>query len=111
MNSCGKTDFHAEHYYENTHGNDAWCWGNYEVVETFGPWRIVLDPDDKTKGYIDTDQNIGLPPYYIESHRLHEGEPNGYTLRDHMDDKIWAKPYLADFAAALSAAQARWPRK
>ena len=109
---CNQPEYHGEHYYSDDENDDIWCIGNYEVVETFGVWRIILDPQNPMKGYIDTDPQSGLAPYYVDSRRVHEGENgSGYSWRDHMADKIWAEPYLDDFVAALNAARERWPRR
>lgn len=109
--ACGSAEYHHEHYYLDEEGGDAWCRGNYEVVETFGPWRIVLDPGNPAQGFIDTDPESDLPPYAIDSTRVHEGEPDGHTWRDQIGEKIWAQDYLREFAAALVAAQQRWPKR
>lgn len=109
--SCDIVDYHGEHYYENHHGNDSWCRGKYEVIATYGPWRIVLCPSGDGSGWLETSPESGLPVYPIDSSYIHKGEPNGHTWDDQVAEKAWAQPFLVDFLTALRAAQARWPRR
>lgn len=107
---CNNPAFHHEHDVIGDEGQEDMCIGNFEVVGTFGPWNITLNPDGDGSGWLEPVSGSGLPYYPIDSSRVHEGEPNGHTWIDQVGEKMWAKPYMSDFTAALRAAQARWPK-
>ena len=106
---CDNTALHDEHDVIGDEGQEDMCIGNYEVVDAFGTWRIILSPSRDGSGWLEPVPGSGLPPYLIDSSRVHEGEPNGHTWIDQVGEKMWAKPHMRDFTTALRAAQARWP--
>lgn len=107
---CGNPVFHDEHDFVDSKGQSEMCIGNYEVVYTFGPWRVVLNPSGNGSGWLEAAPSSGLPYYPIDSGRIHSGEPDGHTWIDQVGEKVWAEPHMADFTLALRAAQERWPK-